>query len=161
MQQQGWRLKLTGLSKLISKLCAAARLTAHTNRSDQTDTEALLSMGSNILIYTITCTAHIAWEHWPDAREFITRAAGLLNTWIRLSCYYNWVYSTRQMYTHLFWNALVCVIYSVVSGQYSYTIHNKIKYTRSVRPHSIKRLLYSEHWRLTSTTCSYLVSNIV
>ena len=40
-QQQGWRLKLTGLTKLIPKLCAAARLMAHTNRSDQTDTEAL------------------------------------------------------------------------------------------------------------------------
>jgi len=31
----------------------------------------------------------IAWEHWPDTREFITQTVELWNRWITLSCYYN------------------------------------------------------------------------
>ena len=34
----------------------------------------------------------IAWEHWPDTREFITQSADLWNRWIRLSYYSNRVY---------------------------------------------------------------------
>ena len=41
-----------------------------------------------------------------------------------MSCYYSRVQNTCSLYTHVtpICNALVCVIYSVVSGQYSYTI---------------------------------------
>ena len=62
-----------------------------------------------------------AWEHWPDTLEFITRTAELWNRWIGLSCYYNRVYILCPLYKHLFCNALVHVIYSTLSGQYSYT----------------------------------------
>ena len=66
----------------------------------------------------------IVYKHWPDTRELITRTVELWNRWIRLSCYYNRVKNTCPLYTHLhlFCNALVHVIYSVVSGQYLYTI---------------------------------------
>jgi len=53
------------------------------------------------------------------------RSADLLHRWIRLSFYYNRVYISCLLKTHvkhLFCKALVHVIYYVVSGQYSYTI---------------------------------------
>jgi len=31
----------------------------------------------------------IAWEHWSDTRELISRSAEFWNRWIRLSCYDN------------------------------------------------------------------------
>jgi len=34
----------------------------------------------------------IAQTYWPHALEYIKRTAELWNKWIRLSCYYNWVY---------------------------------------------------------------------
>ena len=64
----------------------------------------------------------IAWEHWPDTREFITRPLnfeiggldGHLITKKYITCV-NWIY----LY-HLICNALLHVIFSAVSGQYSY-----------------------------------------
>ena len=70
--------------------------------------------------------ASIAWEHWSDTLEFITWSAEFWNTVGGLDCrvittecisHVHWIH----MY-HLFCNALVYVIYSVVSGQYLYTI---------------------------------------
>jgi len=43
----------------------------------------------------------IAWEHWPDAHEFITRSAELGNKWIRMLCYNNRVCNTCPLYTHV------------------------------------------------------------
>ena len=57
--------------------------------------------------------------------KFITRIIELWNRLVRVSCYYNREYKTRvhfiHMY-HLFCNALVHVINTVFSAQYSYTI---------------------------------------
>ena len=43
----------------------------------------------------------IAWEHWPDTLEFITRSAVLWYRWIRPSCYYNREYNKCSLYTHV------------------------------------------------------------
>jgi len=62
--------------------------------------------------------------------EFITGSADLLNKGIRLSCYYNRVYNIScPLYSHAT-PILFHVIYSVVSGQYSYTI----SYSRTYGP---------------------------
>jgi len=36
-----------------------------------------------------------------STRDFITRTVELWNRWIRLPCYYNRVYTTCLLYTHI------------------------------------------------------------
>jgi len=40
-------------------------------------------------------------EHWPDTGEFITRSVEFWNRWIRLLCYYNWMYILCPLNTHV------------------------------------------------------------
>ena len=66
----------------------------------------------------------ILYKHWPDTREPITQDVELWNKWSRLHVITT-EYRTRVHYIHtyhLLCNALIRVIYSIVSGQYSYTI---------------------------------------
>ena len=104
---------------------------------------------SNIL-HIVYCSFHynlqgtIASEHWPDNRKFITQPAEFWNMWITLSWYYNRVYISCPLNTHVtpICNALVHVSNSVVSGQYSYTLANNSwhKTTMTI----ILRCAYSE-----------------
>ena len=44
---------------------------------------------------------YIVYEHWPETHEFITQTVALWNRWFRLSCYYNTLWNTCPVNTHL------------------------------------------------------------
>jgi len=69
-----------------------------------------------------------------------TRIIELWNRWIRLSCYNNRTRVYCIHIYHLFCNALVHVIYSEVSGQYSYTISHDILANFAVYIWLVRRL---------------------
>ena len=52
-----------------------------------------------LLFLCVVCI--IVDEHWPETRAFITRTIELSNRWIGLSCYYNIVWNTCPLYTHV------------------------------------------------------------
>jgi len=43
----------------------------------------------------------IACEHWPDTCEYITGSVELCNRWLRLPSYYNRVFNSCPLYTHV------------------------------------------------------------
>ena len=66
---------------------------------------------------------YIVWELWPDTREFITKTVEL---WTRLNCHVITTENSSRVHCihmyHLICYALVHVIYSRVSGQYSHAV---------------------------------------